>query len=169
MRKIATVIVVGLVVVLPAILFDWHSIWHKQATYRLADIKVLAEGIDDSGFTLVIKPPSETMYYCPGVQFGTQGQSIQFERPTLSRSITHHFEFVRAPVGQIEKVNIQAKLRKDGSLAITFPFLDGRWEKGDRIEWFDPNGNRRGSFECLGQEQSKATDMNQQVNVQPRQ
>ena len=147
MKKSVAVIAVVLVVAVSAVCFVWHSIRQSQDMYCAADVKVVAEGIDD-GFTLVVQPPSEPTYYCPGVRFVRRGPSVCFERPAGPKSTTYHYEYVRSPLGRTEKVDFQAKPRKDGSLAITFPFLDGKWEKGDRVVEFDSKGSRRGSFEC---------------------
>jgi hypothetical protein len=151
MKKLAAVIAIVLVVAVPATVFVCNVIRHARGTYDEDDVKIVAEGTD-LGFTLVIQPPDETMYYCPGVRFVARGPSLRFERPTGSKSTTYYYEYVRSPLGRSDKVDIEAKPRRDGSLSITFPFLDGKWEKGDRIERFDSYGIRHGSTECLGLE-----------------
>jgi hypothetical protein len=150
MRRIALATVALLVVAASAIACVWYSVRQKSYTYPALDVTVLAQGTDDSGFTMIVQPPGETMYYCPGVRFGKQGPSIRFERPIGRVSKTYQYEYVRSPVGSVETVDIRAKPRKDGSLAITFPFLDGEWGKGDRILLFGSDGGPCGSIECMG-------------------
>jgi hypothetical protein len=160
MKKIAVVVAIVLIAVVPATLFVWHFIQQRQATYGSADITILAYGLETPGLTVTFQPPNETAYFCPGVRFGTHGPSVRFERPGGRDSTTYYYEYVRSPVGRTEQVDIKAESKKDGSLSITFPFFDGKWEKGDRVAWFDPKGNRCGSFECSGPEQSKSIRAN---------
>jgi hypothetical protein len=159
-KKIAVVVAVVLFAAVPATCFVWQSIWRGRTTYCSADIEVLAEGIHHDGFTLVFRPPCETLYYCPGVVFGKQGPSIQFERPAKRTSTTRHYEYVRSPIGRTAQVDIKAKSQKDGSLSVTFPFLDGKWEKGDLIVLSDSAVNRRHQYENLGVGQSKVIKAN---------
>jgi hypothetical protein len=152
MRRVGLAIVVLFAVSVSAIVFVWYCIRQRNCTYRPADVKVLAQGIDDTGFTMIVQPPCDSGYYCPGVRFGRHGPSIRFERPSGHASVIHHYEYeyVRLPIGSVEKVDIPATARKDGSLAISFPFLDGKWEKGDRILLFNSDGGPCGSVECTG-------------------
>jgi hypothetical protein len=152
MRRVALATVVLFVVAVSAVVFVWYSTRQRSYSYRPAAVEVLAQGIDDHGFTMIVQPPNDSGYYCPGVRFGGQGPSIRFERPSGRASIIHHYgyEYVRLPVGSVEKVDIPAIPRKDGGLAITFSFPDGKWEKGDRILLFTSDGGPCGSFECMG-------------------
>jgi hypothetical protein len=156
--KVAASIAVVFLAVLVAGFFIFRAIRQDRAVYAPDDIEILASGTDAKGYTLIIREPTEAGYCCPGVRFGSYGAAIRFDRPAEDRSTTCHYEYVRSAIGRVEHVDIEAVSRKNGSLSITFPYLDGRWEKGDRIVEFDPEGNKRGSCECLGVPEPKSTD-----------
>jgi hypothetical protein len=134
MKKIFVAVVLALPIVACLLLLLGRT---DPTVYAPDKIVVRAEGLHEDGLTLHFRPPSEVGYCCPGVRFRHEGSAI-------------HYEYVRSRVGENVPVDIAVKNEQNGDLSVTFPFLGGKWEKGDRIELIDSRGKSHGEWRCLG-------------------
>ncbi len=130
------IMIIGLVVpplVLGVLLVIILNVDYGQTTYEPNDVKVLGEGVSDQGITLKFRPPLESAYHCPGVTYTVERSAIRFS-------------YVRSPINGTASIDIKVKQEKDGSLSVTFPFPNNKWEKGDTVELVDSNGKGRGKW-----------------------
>ena len=109
----------------------------SRTVYRPDEIKILGEGITDRGVVLWFRAPAETLYYCPGARYRTEGTDI-------------HYELVRSSTTEEQAVDVKARLQKDGSLKVTFPFPGGEHEAGDVVQLVDSNGRGHGRWKAAG-------------------
>jgi hypothetical protein len=130
------IMMIGFVVVL-GIVMTRFVLQREHSTYHPEQVERVREGIYDYGIVLTFRPPNESEFFCPGVICKRQGYRIQYT-------------YVRSPIGVEAPVDIKARQNEDGSLSVTFPFPDNKWEKGDRIELIDSTGRSHGHWENPG-------------------
>jgi hypothetical protein len=130
MRKVFGAVMVAISV----LAFVFVLLLRQDPTVYATDrVKVVAVGLNDDGLRLHFRPPSEVGYHCPGVRFRREGSSI-------------HYEYVRSQVDKNVTVDSLVVTDQQGDLCVTFPYLDGKWEKGDHVELIDSKGKPVAKF-----------------------
>jgi hypothetical protein len=90
--------------------------------YSPDQVEIKAEGYTGDGIALHFIPPTESNYYCPGVTFDIDGDTIRYR-------------FVRAHVNDTPEVDASAENR-DGKLVVLFPMREDQ----RRIKLIDDDG-----------------------------
>lgn len=129
MKQLSTIVFVGIAILSVVI----YILRPEKSVYHPDNVTIVAEGLRNDGLTLHFKTPEESAYFCPGVKYEREGQVIQYA-------------FVRSPVGRDTPVDLKAKRESNGILSVIFPFPEGKWEAGDRIELIDSAGRSHGSW-----------------------
>jgi len=115
----------AVIVAISVLAFVFVLLLRQDPTVYATDrVKVAAVGLNDDGLRLHFRPPNEVGYHCPGVLFRREGSSI-------------HYEYVRSRVDENVTVDSQVVTDQQGDLCVTFPYLGGKWEKGDHVELID--------------------------------
>ena len=102
-----------------------------KTVYNPKDIKIVSEGVTETGLKLTFRPMAESMYYCPGVIYEQKGSQI-------------YFKYVRCNIKQKDAdIHLRAVPEKNGNLSVTFPFPKNQ----KRIELVNSLGERFGAWE----------------------
>ena len=101
----------------------------ERNSYSDSEVQIQAEGYTDKGVELQFVVPSESGYYCPGLDLDYDGEKVKYS-------------YVRSRAGQSPKVDAKAEER-DGVLAVTVPFASGQ----KSMELIDSSGKSLGKWQ----------------------
>lgn len=97
--------------------------------YSAHEVTIKAEGYTDDGIELRFITPSESSYYCPGLE-------LDYDRDKV------RFSYVRSHIDKVSSVDAKAEFR-DGESVVIIPFPPER----KRVELIDSSGTSLGSWE----------------------